>query len=308
MLADIGLLLLGGIGLYFGAEWLVAGAARLALTLGVPPLVIGLTIVSYGTSAPELVVSVVAALEDKSAIAFGNVVGSNIANVGLILGITALIAPPRIDPRLRRRELPLLLIASATLPLVFLDGEMGRIEGAIFFAAAIAYTFVTFRRGEPTEEAEVPGGGRPALLFVLIIVGLGVLVGGGQAFVHGATGIARTLGMSDRLVGLTIVAVGTSLPELAASLVAALRGHSELAVGNVVGSNLFNVLLVLGAASLVHPIQVDLRAAVFDVSFMEAITVACAISLWRERTLTRAEGAAYAGAYVAFLVGLALVH
>lgn len=310
MLLDFILLLLGGAGLYFGAEWLVLGASRLALTLGVSPLVIGLTIVSYGTSAPELVVSLVAAFEGRSAIALGNVVGSNIANIGLILGITALVAPPRVDASLRKRELPILFVATAALPAILIDGLIARPEAAVLFIGAIGFTYATFRWASPHPGGELDDEGGPSnkwVLGLLVLVGLSLLVGGGQAFVSGAAGVARRFGMSERLVGLTIVAVGTSLPELAASVVAAVRGHSELAIGNVVGSNLFNLLLVLGATSLLHPISGNLGDHVYDVGAMLVLTLVCIVSLSRARAVTRGEGVAYTLAYLAFLGGLGFV-
>ncbi|MCA9641598.1 MAG: calcium/sodium antiporter, partial [Myxococcales bacterium] len=269
MLSDIARLLIGGLMLYFGAEWLVRGAAGLARAFGVPPLVIGLTVVSYGTSAPELAVSVAAALDGKSDIAVGNVVGSNVANIGLILGITALIAPPKVDPTLIRREIPWLMLATFAVPLIMLGGQIGRIEGALLTFGAVAFTWLTLkgaRQGEG-EQAELEdideSRGRLALLG-FFAVGLAVLVRGGDVFVDGAVGVATRYGMSERVIGLTIVAVGTSLPELAASLVAALRGHSELAVGNVVGSNLFNILLILGVTSLVRPIPTGFAGVPVD--------------------------------------------
>jgi cation:H+ antiporter len=294
----------GGLLLYFGAEWLVRGAAGLALALGIAPLVIGLTVVSYGTSAPELAVSLLAALEGRSAIALGNVIGSNIANIGLILGLTALIAPPRSDGSMARREVPILLAASVALPFVLLDGNIGRIDGVVFTIGAAVFTYVTWRwsRGHDKPHEELPtAGGNKLSLGVLVLVGLVALTGGGKVFVSGAAGLARDLGMSERVVGLTIVAIGTSLPELAASMVAALRGHSELALGNVVGSNIFNILLILGVTSIVTPISGALSAIRFDLAVMFAFSMLCAISLRSTRRIGRTEGVVYTASYVGFL-------
>jgi cation:H+ antiporter len=306
-LVAVGLLLLGGVLLYFGAEWLVRGAAGLALALGVRPLVIGLTVVSYGTSAPELAVSVLAAIGGNSEIALGNVIGSNIANVGLILGLTALIAPPRTDGSMARRELPILLAATAALPIVLYDGKIGRSEGALFLLAAVLFTYVTFRwtgakPAEPTDEPPATEALSRLALSGLVLLGLVVLFAGGKTFVDGAVELAFRLGMSERVVGLTIVAVGTSLPELAASLVAALRGHSELAVGNVVGSNIFNIFLILGAASLVNPIAGALAVVWLDLSVAGALALLATYSLRKGRSLGRSEGALYLASYAAFLV------
>ena len=309
MLIDLVLLLLGGVGLYYGADWLVDGAAGIARSLGVPALVVGLTIVSYGTSAPELVVSLVAAFEGRSAISLGNVIGSNIANIGLILGVTACIAPPLVPGSLVRRELPFLVVASLALPFVMSDAIIGRVEGVIFVVGAIGFTYATFKwvadspEQEEGEDDEQPKLGPQA---VWLTIGLVVLLAGGKSFVEGASGIAHGLGMSDRLVGLTVVAIGTSLPELAASLAAALKGHSDLAVGNVVGSNLFNILLVLGATSLVRPIEGSLASFARDLSFMGALTLLCVLSMHRERRVGRVEGGIYLLGYAGFLSALAL--
>jgi cation:H+ antiporter len=312
-LLSFGLLVLGGAMLYVGAEWLVKGAAGLAHACGVSSLVVGLTVVSYGTSAPELAVSVLAARQGRSLIALGNVIGSNIANIGLILGLTALITAPQSENSMARRELPIMIGATAALPLVLLDGVIGRFDAALFLLGALAFTYATLRwsKREPVAapesmlDARKPKEGKPVLA-LLVGIGLLVLFGGGKAFVAGAVRIALQLGMSERVVGLTIVAVGTSLPELAASLVAAFRGHSALAVGNVVGSNIFNLLLVLGAAGMVLPIQSSLATIHLDLVFLGLLTLLCAWSLRRERRVGRIEGVAYLIGYLTFLCLLAL--
>lgn len=309
MLADIGLLLLGGLLLYLGAEWLVRGAAGLARALGVSPLAVGLTVVSYGTSAPELVVSVVAATEGKSPIALGNVVGSNIANIGLILGVTALIAPPRVEGTLIRRELPVMLLATAAVPLMLVNGVLGRGEGAVLFAAALLFTFATIRwskqgggsHQDDALEHDVPRASGKLRLGLLALLGLGVLLAGGKVFVGGAVSLALRIGMSEHVVGLTVVAVGTSLPELAASLVATLRGHSEIAVGNVVGSNIFNLLLILGAAALARPIAFPLAEMWLDTVVLAFLTLLCTAAMRSGRVIQRWEGGMFTAAYVAFI-------
>lgn len=252
-------LVLGAALLYFGAEWLVSGSVRLARTLGIRPLVIGLTVVAWGTSAPELVVSGAAALRGSADIALGNVIGSNLANLGLILGLTALIAPPIVDGGLVRREVPVLVGTTFLLPLLLLDGKISRTESLALLVGALLFTIWTVRQsgvvegpseeeiasralGEVSRGSEGIGNGpqrAPRLPAVaLAVAGLVLLVAGGTVFVDGAVGLARAVGISERVVGLTVVAVGTSLPELAASVVAALRGQSSLAIGNVVGSNI----------------------------------------------------------------------
>ncbi len=308
MLTDVGLLLLGGVLLYFGAEWLVRGAAGLARVLGISPIVVGLTVVSYGTSAPELAVSLVAALDGKSAIALGNVVGSNIANIGLILGLTALIAPPAVEGGLAKRELPVLVLATLLIPICLWGGSINRVEGILLTLGAIAFTAVTLRgsRGETGQVDDGPPEERSRFALGLVaLLGLGTLLAGGKVFVEGAVGMALGLGMSERVVGLTVVAIGTSLPELAASLVAALRGHSELAVGNVVGSNIFNVLLILGITATVTPITGSLQETRFDMAVMGLLTVMCVASMRKARRITRTEGALLTGTYVGFMALLA---
>lgn len=308
-------LFLGGGVLYLGAEWLVKGAAGLAQELGLRPIVVGLTVVAYGTSAPELVVGVTAALEGRGGIALGNSVGSNIANLGLVLGLTALVSPPRVDGGLLRRELPMLVLATALVPLVMWNGVASRLEGLVLLALAALYTWWMIRLTPPmpaasssmeraAESAGAPSGRGRARLAAIAAVGLALLVGGGKVFVDASVEIARAAGLSDRVVGLTIVAVGTSVPELAASLVAALRGHSDLAVGNVIGSNIFNIVFILGAASATRPLRADPRSMTLDLAFLGGMTLLAVVSMRATRVMPRLEGAAFVLAYVAFLLAV----
>ena len=307
--------------LYFGAEWLVAGAAGLARSYGFSPLLVGLTVVAYGTSAPELVVGVRAAASDQGAIALGNVIGSNVANLGLILGLTALILPPAIDRALVRREVPVLLLSTALLPLVLRDGALARWEAGAMVAVAIAYSLWMIRSArigsvaDATAVEDAAGaaaglstsGGRGTLA-VRAVIGLALLVVGGDRLVSGATGLAAAAGMSDRMIGLTIVAVGTSLPELATSLVAARRGHSDLAIGNVVGSNIFNVLLIGGGSGLVGQIGAPLDAIAPDLIALGALTAFAAAVMFAATRFGRAAGAALLAGYVAFIVAVIARH
>lgn len=308
MLFDATFIAIGGVLLYFGAEWLIRGASGLAAGFGIRPLVIGLTVVAYGTSMPELVVSSVATVDGQGAIALGNVVGSNIANIGLILGITALISPPRVEGGLMRRELPVLFLTTAALPVALFDGVVGRGEGALLLGGAFLYTMMLFRGARPTEAAPVttPAGkpDRRGWQSLVTIGGLVVLVIGGKVLVTGATGVARGAGISERIIGLTIVAIGTSLPELAASLMAALRGHSSLAVGNVIGSNIFNILFILGTASLLRPISVPILDVRTDLFVLALATTGAVLFLRTARSLTRIEGAVMVGGYASFLAVL----
>lgn len=314
MLILSGLILLGLTLLVVGAEWFVRGAASLAKAFGVPPLVIGLTVVAYGTSMPELVVSAVAALEGSSAIALGNVVGSNIANIGLILGITALLSPPQVDGSLVRLELPVLAVSALLLPVMLYDGAIGRIDAALLLLGAAAFTVFTVRSTrEAVGDQGVQADGddaaprRLAFAIVLTVVGLGLLIVGGRVFVNAATEIATRFGISERVIGLTIVAVGTSLPELAASLVAAYRGHSSIAIGNVLGSNIFNIFFVLGGAGLISPVVGDLRSLRFDLFLLMAFTGVAIVAMRGARRITRTEGvlmiAGYAGAMYVLSTG-----
>lgn len=309
---DVAYLLIGGFLLYMGAEWLVRGSAGLARALGVKPLIIGLTVVAYGTSAPELAVSSAAILEDSSALVLGNVIGSCIANLGLILGITALISPPEVDGRLIRREIPVLLISVIVVPLALLSGTIETWESGLLLGAAVIFTmytlFVASEEASMTDSAEVSEDEEDGFessktkQIIFTIVGLALLVFGGEIFVDGAKGVALTLGMSEHLVGLTVVAIGTSLPELAASIVAALRGYSSLAVGNVVGSNIFNIFLILGVVGLIRPIEGSASALGMGLAFFIGITFAGILFMRGARRINRFEGLILLAVYVAFIV------
>ncbi|QQX79874.1 calcium/sodium antiporter [Shewanella sp. KX20019] len=238
-----------------GAESLVRGASNIALKLGLSPLIIGLTIVAFGTSAPELAVSIKSAVAGNSGIALGNVIGSNIANIGLILGITALIRPIKIESQMVKRDIPIMIAASVLFWGLLLDGGLSFTDGAILSALLIAYlsySYFTAEKQAPAEDTEENQSQWLSILF--IIVGISMLVGGGILFVDGAVALAQSFGISEIIIGLTIVAIGTSMPELVTSIVAALKGQSDIAIGNVVGSNLFNILGILGVTAVIHPI------------------------------------------------------
>lgn len=318
-MSDWTLLVGGGLLLYFGAEWFVGGASALALALRVPQILVGLTVVAYGTSAPEIIVGVQAASANHGEVALGNVIGSNIANIGLILGIAALIRPARVDGALRRRELPVLLVSTAVVPLLLLDDVLNHWEAGGLLLVAVGYTgwmihaarsaasvatavMDVTTAGETADAAGAPkpiGTLRAALTAA---VGLVVLLVGGHIFVTGAVSVAQALGMSDRLVGLTIVAVGTSLPELVTSVIAARRGHSDLAVGNVVGSNIFNTFLCLGAAGLAGSVGTPLHTLGVDLVALVVMTGLAAAFIRSERTITRFEGGVVLACYVVFTV------
>jgi cation:H+ antiporter len=293
--------------LYVGAEALVRGGAALALRLGVTPLIIGLTVISFGTSSPELLVSFRAAMLDNSAMALGNVIGSNIANIALVLGLTALVRPLRVERQVVRRDIPFMLIASVLMALLLLDGHLARWEGGLLFAGLIAYLIYSIRHARGDEAATrvtPPEGDRgPALNLVLVIAGLIGLAFGANWFVTGAVHVANYFGVSPLVIGLTVVAVGTSLPEIAASLVAGLKGEGDMAVGNAIGSNIFNVLFILGFTALWFGIDAgDLRWE--DLAVMLGLSAASLPIMRRDLCISRLEGAALLIAYAAYLVFL----
>lgn len=312
-------LVIGLVLLVVGAEALVRGASKLAATFGVSPLVIGLTVVAFGTSAPEMAVSTVSGLSGQANIALGNVIGSNIFNILLILGVSALVAPLVVSMQLIRLDVPLMIGVSVVAYLFALNGVIGRGEGVLLFAGIFAYTVFLIRQSRresreiQQEFAREYGDKEPrsakAILkdAVLILAGLALLVLGSKWLVDGAVAIAQRLGVSDLVIGLTIVAAGTSLPELATSVVASLRGERDIAVGNVVGSNLFNLMAVLGLAGLVSPagIAVSPQAVRVDLPVMVAVAAVCLPVFLTGKRISRLEGflflAAYAG-YTAFLV------
>ncbi len=311
------LFLVGLVVLIAGAELLVRGASRLATAVGISPLVVGLTVVAYGTSAPELAVSVQAAFAGKAEMALGNVVGSNLFNILLILGASALVAPLHVAQQLVRWDVPLLIGLSALLLVLGLDGSLGRCDGVLLVAIGVAYSVWSVRQSrretravaEEYEEAFAPTVGAPNVprQLLLIAAGLGLLLLGSRWLVSGAIAIAQALGVGELVIALTIVAAGTSLPELATSVMASLRGERDIAVGNVIGSNIFNLLSVLGLSSVVapHGIPVPTSALRFDIPVMIAATVACLPIFFTGHVIARWEGAlflGYYGAYTAYLV------
>jgi len=316
------LLFLGGLVLLLlGAELLVRGASKLAIALGLTPLVVGLTVVSIGTSAPELAVSVGGALSGSPDLALGNVIGSNIANVLLILGLVALVTPLVVHRQLVWLDVPLMIGASLLVFLMALDGGIARWEGGLLVASAVAYIvfLVRMARRHPEQVPEDPhlsedagaapeAAPRTARQVGLVIAGLALLVGGAQLLVQSATQMAVALGLSDLVIGLTVVAVGTSLPEIATSILAAVRGQRDLAVGNIVGSNIFNLLLVLGASALVASdgIPVATAALRFDLPVMTAVALACLPIFFTGHRIARWEGALFVSYYIAYTAYLLL--
>lgn len=307
-----------------GADVLVRGAARLAGSFGVSPLVIGLTVVAYGTSAPELSVSFRAGLSGSADIAVGNVVGSNIYNVLLILGLSSLVTPLVVSLQLIRRDVPLMIGISLVLWVMSRDGVVGRLDGGLLVAGAVVYSFHCIRqsrrqtRRERAVRADDDVTGRPRkgpsgwlLHLVYVLVGLAMLVVGSGWVTQGAVQIARLAGVSELTIALTIVAMGTSLPEAATSITAALRGERDIAVGNVVGSNIFNILTVAGLTATVAPrgLAVAPQAVSFDMPVMVAVSVACLPIFATGHRISRWEGLVfvlYGVVYTVFLVWMAV--
>ena len=314
-------LLLGLAILSVGAELLVRGASRLAIGIGISPLVVGLTVVAFGTSAPELVVSVQSALAGQSDLALGNVVGSNIFNVLFILGVSALIIPLQVAQKLIRFDVPLMIALSILLQILCWNGSLSRIEGVLLVIGLIAYTawaIVESRRETKQVEAEydkefgdAPKKPTPAgnlMQGFLIAAGLALLILGARWFLFAAVELARTLGVSELVIGLTIVAAGTSLPEVATSIVAAIRGERDIAVGNVVGSNIFNILGVLGlsATSARSGVDVSSTALQVDIPIMIGVAVACLPIFATGNVISRWNGALFLGYYVAYTLAIVL--
>lgn len=306
-----GLLVVGLLVLVAGAELLVRGASRLALLAGVSPLAVGLTVVAYGTSAPEVAVSLKAALDSQADIALGNVVGSNTCNVLLILGLSALAAPLAVSSRVVRIDAPLVLLVSLLVIGLAWDGQIGRLDGAVLLLLAGAYTalqLVLARRERTGSGVGAASNFSIAASFVLVAVGLALLVAGSRWMVDAAVQVAEAWGVSRLVIGLTIVAVGTSLPELVTSIVAALRGERDIAVGNVIGSNLFNLTAVLGAAASAGRggVVVSDSALWFDLPVMAAAALVCLPIFVTGMVISRREGAVLVAFYVAYVTYLVL--
>lgn len=318
---NILLFIAGLIGLIAGAELLVRGASKLALSFGISPLVVGLTIVAFGTSSPEMAVSTGAALQGQTDLALGNVVGSNIFNVLFILGISALITPLVVNIQLIRQEVPIMIGVSIILLLVCLDGRIGLLDGLLLCGLMVAYTvflIVQSRRESQAAQDEYAAEVQPAasgawdaklpVQLLLIAVGLGLLVAGSEALVTASIAFAKALGVSDLVIGLTIVAAGTSMPEVATSIMAAVKGERDIAVGNVVGSCTFNILGCLGLAAAVSPagLAVPSSLLALDMWVMLATALACLPVFLTGREIARWEGGIFLGYYIVYVAWLIL--
>lgn len=310
LIVNIALILVGLVGLYFGGDFLVTGSSRVAFKFKVSPLIVGLTIVAMGTSAPELVVSILAAFDGSPGIALGNVIGSNIANIGLILGFTGTISALAVQETIVKREIPMMIAVTLFASLLILDGQLNRIDGLLMLFSFGVFTYLfyvlaTYTDTEVTIEAPDEEDAETInmpLEIGRIVGGVALLVVGAQAMVNGAQAIALSFGVSELVVGVTIVAFGTSLPELATSLVAATKGENDIAIGNVIGSNIANLLLVLGATSTIATIDVGNT----DLSIVEYLVMLAfsfmLLPFARNRVLSRRESALFLGFYIAFII------
>ena len=317
MIADILLFIVGLALILSGANALTDGASSIAKRMKVSELVIGLTIVAFGTSAPELAVSAISAIKGNGDIALGNVVGSNLFNTLMIIGCTVLVRPLKVSRLLIKKEIPLCILASFVLILLCADATEGCVAGGLsrtdglvllcFMAIFLSHTF-SMAAGEEQNASESGIKEMPLWRAILFSIGgLLFLIAGGESFVRGASGLARALGASESLIAVTIVAGGTSLPELATSVVAALKGKSEMAVGNVVGSNLFNIFLILGLSSTISPIKLaGIGAIDLGMVLLSSIVLWFVGVFYKERTITRAEGALMIALYVAYTLYLIL--
>ncbi|WP_148863421.1 calcium/sodium antiporter [Marinobacter fonticola] len=313
LLPYIGALIVGLILLIWSADRFVEGSVAIARGFGMSPLLIGLTIVAFGTSAPEMLVSATAALTDVPALAVGNALGSNIANIGLVLGITTLIAPIPLKRAVLFREFPILLAVTLLVLPLLLDNELSPVDGVIFLVMLGVSLFLMSRNNNPAdapefleELEEIPpmATGRAIFWFV---IGLAALVLSSRILVWGATELALSLGISDLIIGLTIVAIGTSLPELAASVASALKGHHDVALGNIVGSNLFNLLAVLAMPALLNPVQIESEVLYRDYGVMGGLTLllaAFAYGMQKKGKLARFEGGILLAGYIAYTIVL----
>ncbi|MCH8170722.1 MAG: calcium/sodium antiporter [Bacteroidetes bacterium] len=308
-------IIIGSISLFIGAEGLVRGASSLAIRLGISPLVVGLTVVAFATSSPELVVSIKAAIEGNPGIVVGNVVGSNICNIALILGVAAIISPLSVKTQVIKREIPIMIIVSVILLLILSDDVITRLEGVLLVIGIIVYIILGYKYSikkkdnkEVIKEFEeiIPKSPYKVLTsLVLIVVGLVLLVFGSNLFVDGAVAIAENFGVSQAVIGLTIVALGTSLPELTTSVVASFKNENDIAIGNAVGSNVFNILSILGISSLIRPI-VNTGITMVDLSIMMFFAILILPLSKTKFTLRRWEGALLFCGYIAYIIYLVM--
>jgi cation:H+ antiporter len=313
MALDLILFSAGLLLLYYGAESLVSGSSRLALSFGIRPLIIGMTIVAFATSMPEMTVTLMASLKGSSDIAAGNIVGSNIANIGLILGIAAILVPMSIAKSVLYRELPYMLAVSVVVYLLAADGQLSFLDGMILFALLLVFlgyclslarkSYLNSQTDTTDISLEKKRRGSDWILIVLGIIGLCI---GAEMMVRSAVSMARTFGISELVIAMSVVALGTSLPELAASTVSAWKGEMDLSIGNVIGSNIFNLLFVLGVAPMIRPIAVDSSLLTTQIPVMLAFSLGLIVLVIRRKRLSRRSGVLLLGGYLVFILTLFL--
>jgi cation:H+ antiporter len=307
MVLNILLLCLGIALLYLGSEWVVKGASSLALSFSIRPVIVGLTVVAFATSTPELLVSLIAAVKGSSGVSLGNILGSNMANIGLVLGASALVRTLTVDKTLVRREIPFMIGASGLFWLVCLDGHLGRIDGIVLLAGLAVFLIsgiMTARKSRDTKnEIPTPNGKEVFWYIFLILVGMVGLLIGAKWVVDSAIFVARQFGLSEVFIGLSIVAVGTSLPELATSVVAGARGEHGISIGNVVGSNVFNICLVIGTIGLFNPMSVDMRLMQFEFPALLLLSIILFASCRGSFTINKIKGFFFILSFISF-VGL----
>ena len=322
MLLQSILFIVGISGVYFGAEWLVKGSSKLSRDLGIKPIVIGLTVVAFGTSSPELAVSLTASIKGSNDIAIGNIIGSNIANIGLILGVAAIVLPLKVEKILLKRELPLMIGISAGLYFMAIDRKIGFIDGLLLFTGIIFFigyqVYCTFNHkkesrnsmaGNPVSKEGMPEStkgesqtGRNLLSNIIyIVIGLACLLVGSHVLVKSAIFIAGSFGISEMVIGMTVVAFGTSVPEMATSVVSVLKKESDICVGNVIGSNIFNILLVLGSVALVRPLNVERETLFFEFPIMLLFSLALIPMIRGRLMVNRLAGIVLVSGYLAFI-------
>lgn len=296
-----------GAGLFLltkAADWLVHGAANLAARIGVSSLVIGLTVVAFGTSMPEMVVSVDASMSGNPGIAVGNVIGSNIFNIAFILGITALIQPISCSRMVVRRDVPIMIATAGFIWYCSLNRMISQSESILLFSLLVVYTLFCYLKSRGEARQEESGESFPPTTLSaeirLIVIGLIAMIAGSKLLLHGSVAIARSVGLSDEVIGLTLIAAGTSLPELATSIVAAMRGQSDIAIGNVVGSNIFNILGILGISGMILPLEVSEHMANIDCPVMFVLSLACLPIMRSGFTISRIEGGLLLAGYLAY--------
>jgi len=311
MLIDLLMIAAGIVILFFGGEWLVRGSSLLATRFGIPPIIIGVTIVAIGTSTPELVVSVNAALNGANDIALGNVVGSNISNILLVLGISAAIRAVHSVPSMVRLHTSIMIGVLVLLMLMMMDGELGRFDSTVLLAgmlAYIGYTIIEARRDGGVDTAEetlvMPAGKGVGYFVMLIVAGLGLLMLGARLLVSGAVDLARDAGIPEAFIGLTIVAVGTSLPELTTSVIAAVKKAGDIAIGNIIGSNIFNVLFILGSTGVINPlVSGGVTSVDMGVMLAAAVLLLFVLAVWKQ--IGRLNGRLFLAGYVGYTAWLA---